>query len=215
LLIDAACAIGSSSPGSRVVEVGCGTGKLTGALLERALRVEAVDPGRELIEVARRRVGRSSAQFLMRSGAPDQEPAWSPDGARIAFASQRHGNWELYSMRADGLEQRRLTRTRTVEGAPSWSPDGLSLAFYRVTGGRADLWVARADGTAARRLTRRAGNEVDPTWSPDGTTLAFATDRRGRWTIDVVRTDGTARTTVAIPAGAASHPDWQPVRAPG
>jgi SAM-dependent methyltransferase len=56
-LIDAACAIGSLSHGSPVVEVGCGTGKLTGALVERGLRVEAVDPGRELIEVARRRVG--------------------------------------------------------------------------------------------------------------------------------------------------------------
>jgi dipeptidyl aminopeptidase/acylaminoacyl peptidase len=89
-------------------------------------------------------------------------------------------------MRADGLEQRRLTRTRTLEGAPSWSPDGLSLAFYRVTGGRADLWVAGADGRAARRLIRRAGNEVDPTWSPDGATIAFASDRRGRWTIDTV-----------------------------
>jgi ubiquinone/menaquinone biosynthesis C-methylase UbiE len=53
------------SPGSRVVEVGCGTGKLTGALVERGLRVEAVDPGRELIEVARSRVGESSARFYV------------------------------------------------------------------------------------------------------------------------------------------------------
>jgi SAM-dependent methyltransferase len=55
--------MGRLGPGSPVVEVGCGTGKLTGALVERGLRVDAVDPGRELIEIARRRVGESSAHF--------------------------------------------------------------------------------------------------------------------------------------------------------
>jgi ubiquinone/menaquinone biosynthesis C-methylase UbiE len=62
-LVDAACAAGGLGPGSRVVEVGCGTGKLTGALVERGLRVDAVDPGPRLIEVARRRVGESPARF--------------------------------------------------------------------------------------------------------------------------------------------------------
>jgi 2-polyprenyl-3-methyl-5-hydroxy-6-metoxy-1,4-benzoquinol methylase len=89
LLIDAACAIGSLSPGSRVVEVGCGTGKLTGALVERGLRVEAVDPGRDLIEVARRRVGRSSARFHIARF----EDAQLPDGAFDAVFSATAFHW--------------------------------------------------------------------------------------------------------------------------
>jgi ubiquinone/menaquinone biosynthesis C-methylase UbiE len=62
-LVDAACEIGGLAPGSHVVEVGCGTGKLTRVLDEREFRVEAIDPGRELVRVARRHLGRSSVNF--------------------------------------------------------------------------------------------------------------------------------------------------------
>src|SRR4029077_15228800 len=58
-LVDAALTRGALAAGARVVEVGCGTGKLTQALVARGLRVDAVDPGARMIEVARRRVGRS------------------------------------------------------------------------------------------------------------------------------------------------------------
>ena len=60
-LIDRACAIGALEEGSRVLEIGCGTGKLTEALVERGLLVDAVDPGPKMIELARRRTGHSDA----------------------------------------------------------------------------------------------------------------------------------------------------------
>ncbi len=60
-LIDAACTIAGLSAGSRVLEIGCGTGKLTEALVERGLVVDAVDPGENMIAIARRRVGDSGA----------------------------------------------------------------------------------------------------------------------------------------------------------
>jgi len=59
-LVDTACAIGGLDAGSRVLEIGCGTGKLTEALVERGLRVDAVDPGPNMIELARRRTGHSA-----------------------------------------------------------------------------------------------------------------------------------------------------------
>jgi ubiquinone/menaquinone biosynthesis C-methylase UbiE len=62
-LVDAACSAGGLTRGSHVVEVGCGPGKLTAALVERGLRVEAVDPGPALVEIARRRLGGSSVRF--------------------------------------------------------------------------------------------------------------------------------------------------------
>ena len=62
-LVDAACSAAGLTSGSHVVEVGCGTGKLTVALAERGLRIEAVDPGGELVGIAKRRVGSASVRF--------------------------------------------------------------------------------------------------------------------------------------------------------
>ena len=62
-LVDTACGAAGLSPGSPVVEVGCGTGKLTVALAERELRVEAIDPGSRLLEIARRNTKGSSVRF--------------------------------------------------------------------------------------------------------------------------------------------------------
>jgi Tol biopolymer transport system component len=59
-------------------------------------------------------------------GGSDIDPAWSPDGKRIAFASNRDGAYEIYVMNADGGNRRRLTRTprRKSSDSPDWSPDG-------------------------------------------------------------------------------------------
>ena len=63
-------------------------------------------------------------------------PAWSPDGRRIAFASNRDGNSEVYVMHADGSHQRRLTRHPASDAFPAWSPDGKRIAFLSAAPGR-------------------------------------------------------------------------------
>ena len=57
-------------------------------------------------------------------------PAWSPDGRKIAFVSDRDGNGEIYVMNADGSAQRKLTRNAAPDGGPAWSPDGRRIAFH-------------------------------------------------------------------------------------
>jgi len=59
----------------------------------------------------------------------DRDPAWAPDGASLAFASHRDGNWELYLWSADDGSVTRLTTDLGYDGAPAWSPDGSRLAF--------------------------------------------------------------------------------------
>lgn len=88
-IVDAACAAGGLVPGSPVVEVGCGTGKLTEALVERGLRVEAVDPGGALLEVARRRTAGSSVRFHLGRF----EDVELPDGAFDAVFSATAFHW--------------------------------------------------------------------------------------------------------------------------
>ena len=79
------------------------------------------------------------------------EPAWSPDGSTIAFASKRSGNFDLYAMSADGSGTRPLTSTKDDDVQPDWSPDGKRIVFARGSPGR--LFVMDADGAGARRVT--------------------------------------------------------------
>jgi Tol biopolymer transport system component len=85
--------------------------------------------------------------------------AWSPDGRKMAFVSDRDGNGEIYVMNADGSAQRRLTRNPASDGPPVWSPDGRKIAFVRVTDDLtfgSEIYVMNADGSGQRRLTPRA-----------------------------------------------------------
>jgi Tol biopolymer transport system component len=64
----------------------------------------------------------SNVQRLTDSPARDWGAAWSPDGTRIAFASERDGNWEIYTMNADGSQPQRLTDNEAQDMDPTWRP---------------------------------------------------------------------------------------------
>lgn len=89
VLVDRALARGGLGAGSRVVEVGCGTGKLTEQLVERNLRIDAVDPGANMIEVARRRVGDADVEFHVGKF----EDVELPEGAFGAVFSATAFHW--------------------------------------------------------------------------------------------------------------------------
>ena len=109
----------------------------------------------------------------------DTSPAWSPDGSRIAFASDRDGDWEIYVMHADGSGQRRLTRSPGVDRSPAWSPAGGTIAFESGRSGSLDIYRIDADGTGERVLVRRARNVYEPVWSPRGTRIACSAGVHG------------------------------------
>ena len=116
-------------------------------------------------------------------------PAWSPDGDHIAFVSSGEGVvedqrlLEIYVMRADGSESRRLTTDRVPDGTPAWSPDGRRIAFAHLSevgSGDVDvvIVVMDADGQDRVQVTRHPrtpGMVVDthPVWSPDGSRMSF------------------------------------------
>jgi Tol biopolymer transport system component len=81
------------------------------------------------------------------------EPAWSPDGRKIAFRSTRNGNRDIYVMNADGSGKRNLTRNPAKDVRPSWSPDGRRIAFISDRDGRLEAHVMNADGSGQRSLT--------------------------------------------------------------
>ena len=126
-------------------------------------------------------------------GVSEVEPNWSPDGQRIAFASERDldDNDEIYTMRPDGSGVRRLTFTQNVfEGRPNWSPDGRMIAFQSATGDDFDIFTMLADGGDRTLLASTVAFDGLPAWAPDGRQIAFASDRDGDPEVFTMRADG-------------------------
>jgi Tol biopolymer transport system component len=137
------------------------------------------------------------------------DPAWSPDGRRVAFASAREGSLDIYVMDVDGTGTQRLTSTKEDDGHPTWSPDGERIAFHR---GDGHLYVMKADGSGARRVTSTLAPESEPAWSPDGRWLAYTqrtpgTPIREVW---VVSPDGGGARRVTKLAAESYTPAWAP-----
>ena len=135
-------------------------------------------------------VVREPVQLTRYSGS-DMEPAWSPDGTRIAYTSTRDGNDEIYVMDADGSNPVQLTQPRYSDNRAAWSPDGTRIAFVSIRdGNQRDIYTMDADGRNVVRLTQHPANDITPVWSPDGTRIAFASSRDGNWEIYTMHADG-------------------------
>jgi len=130
-------------------------------------------------------------------------PAWSPDSARIAFASVRAGSTlSVWTMASDGRDHRRVTRDHGEY--PDWSPDGRELVYAAPPGGSGeyDLWRIAADGSGEPfRITTSPATDFAPAWSPDGRWIAYQTDTGSRWELWIVQPDGSAAHRVS-PSGA-------------
>jgi TolB protein len=140
----------------------------------------------------------------------EEWPSWSPDGQWLALSSTRDGNQEIYAVRPDGSDLRRLTSDPAIGAHPAWSPDGKKLVFATSRWGDFELALVNIDGSGLTRLTESRGLDDYPTWSPDGKQIAFASNREGNLEIYVCRADGgDARNVTAHPA-IDNFPAWTP-----
>jgi Tol biopolymer transport system component len=120
------------------------------------------------------------------SGAQDFQASFSPDGTRIAFATSRNGNNEIYVMDANGSNPTRLTTNSADDGGPAFSPDGKIAFSSSRDGGNFEIYVMDAadsdndgNGDNLKRLTTNPAVDVAPAFSPGGTRIAFQTSRDG------------------------------------
>ena len=124
--------------------------------------------------------GKGTVDQVVASTWYDDHPAISPDGGRLAFASNRTGFNELWTANGDGADPVRLTfRNGGRVLAPRWSPDGKSIAYTAQVGDNRDIYVIGADGAGSRRLTSEPSDEGNPSFSRDGRFIYFRSDRSG------------------------------------
>ena len=136
-------------------------------------------------------------------------PRLSPDGARVAFISDRDGNRDLWVANFDGSGLRRLTDFggARVE-APAWSPDGHEIAFHLSRDGNYDIYSVAAEGGHIRRLTHDSSIDSSPEWSSDGESIYFASDRSGP--SEIWKQPAAGDAAVQMTSGGAYEPRLDP-----
>jgi Tol biopolymer transport system component len=132
-------------------------------------------------------IGTHAVQALTDGTDNVNSPAWSPRGDQIAFTAKRDGDadYDIFTIRPDGSDMRRLTNAPGNDSHPSWSPDGEWIAFTSARGGfkdeaplhpfnpqpYGDIYVIRPDGSDLRMLTDNQFEDGTPTWIPTSTTV--------------------------------------------
>lgn len=140
----------------------------------------------------------------------DGDPAWAPDGSRIAFVSDRAGATSVWVMNSDGSSETRLTQSGASDDRPAWSPDGTQIAFARGPDEESAtaIFVMDANGSHQRQLVPGEGR--DPAWSPDGRWIAFVSDRDGHPNIYVAPRDGSRILKLTSDSAPKYRPAWRP-----
>ena len=169
-----------------------------------------------LLDVATGRVNALTADHAWTT-----DPAWSPDGTRIAYVSTKDGQTDIYVM---GLADRRITRlTRDGgwNGNPTWSPDGAWIMFDSARDGVnqsphnnfRNLFLVRPDGSDLRRLTRLPRYNGTPSWGPTGARVAFVSDRDDTFNVFTMAPDGSDQRQLTHLQGAdanTGYARWSP-----
>ncbi|NQV07388.1 PD40 domain-containing protein, partial [bacterium] len=144
----------------------------------------------------------------------DYNGVWSPDGSRIAFASDRDGDYEIYVMAADGGGVIQITDSPAKDFNPAWSPDGTEIAFRSQRTGNDDIWRIGVDGSGLTQLTTHSGFDATGStgsWSWITGEIAFSSNRAGNLQdVFVMDADGgNVRQLTNLP-GADTAPAWSP-----
>lgn len=114
-------------------------------------------------------------------------------GDRLAFSSDRDGDFEIYLIDIDGSNLRQLTDNGGSDFDADWSPDGRQIVFARreTLESDSEIVIMNADGSDPRQITDNDFDDTDPAWSPDGEWIAFSSNRDGDADIYLMRVDGS------------------------
>ena len=161
-------------------------------------------------EIWQVRADGSLLKSLILDGEYNDDPAFSPDGKKIAFTSVRNDNRDIYTFDVDSLQILRLTRDQSLDSQPSWSPDGKHLVFVSDRTGNRDIHRINAEGGGIVNLTQSEVDEYRPAWSPIENIIIFerkVAERRG---IHVMDSNGNRQMLLDNSPFFNGFPAWSP-----
>jgi TolB protein len=121
----------------------------------------------------------ANEQAALASREPIISPAWSPDGAKLAYVSFEAKKPVVYVHDLASGRRHVAANFKGSNSAPAWSPDGRQLAVVLTKDGTSQLYVVNADGSGVRRIATSSGIDTEPRWATDGQYIYFTSDRGG------------------------------------
>lgn len=160
-------------------------------------------------------IGSRSPIRITNDDADENSPAWSPadtGSMRMAYSSNKDGNWEIYIYDLDTDETTRMTFDLSYQDNPKWSNDGLWLTYESYQGNNLDIYAMPVDGSQAPiRITDHALPDYSPVWSSDGRQIAFVSLRDGNQDIYVFNLDTSELVNITnTPTRNEEFPAWSP-----
>jgi len=147
-------------------------------------------------------------RLLTDDPSDDVSPAWSPDGRRIAFTSNRGGTPQIYVVEVRGGRPKRLSFGGNYNSEPSWSPAGDLIAYTCRRGPWFKICVVSPKGGASRQITTGDWDDEGPAFSPDGRHIAFSSNRGGKRDIFMMDPDGGHPERLTFNGANNTAPTW-------
>ncbi|MGW8144340.1 MAG: hypothetical protein ACWGN2_08075 [Anaerolineales bacterium] len=149
-------------------------------------------------EIYKIRTNGSELTNLTNNPANDLQPTWLTDnglftnsGDRIAFATNRDGNQEIYTMAIDGSDPINITNNGGEDFYPRSTRSGGQIVFISTRSGNQDVFVMNSDGSGQSNVSNNPAQDTYPSWSPDAQWITFASNRDGNFDIYIMRANGS------------------------
>lgn len=156
---------------------------------------------------------------LTNDASYDYSPSWSADGSKIVFISNRETvvpsednivvkmTYKIYTMNADGTEQKKINDLTIDDESPKWAPDGSKILFVSKRGGNPEIYTMNTDGTNTTKITT-SKYSIMPSWAPDGSKIVYRANENGNPEIYIMNADGTGKKKITNNLVAGESPSW-------
>ena len=156
-------------------------------------------------------------QVFSAKSATQGSPAFSPDGKRLAFVSNKDGAPRIYVINVPSpgtsiknVKTTLVSKQNRENSAPNWSPDGTKLAYCSRSKGDRQIWMYDFTTNKETQLTTGSGNKENPSWGPDSLHLAFNSTDTNASEIYIINLNQQEVARITSGKGAKSFPCWEP-----